>query len=1086
MGPCVLERPLGKGASASVWLGRDDEGRKLALKIRQRGDPSMDRRFLREFESMRSLRLPGVVRVFDAGLDDNHLWFSMEPVDGKPFHEVVQAATDPAARVAKLIELGRQLLDVLAALHLAGFVHRDVKPSNVLVDAEGEVHVLDFGIVRFFADRETSVNTVVGQVLGTVPYMAPEQLAGLPADEKVDLFASGIMLHEALAGRRPRPAMPVGWIPRTCMERLPPLATLDRGVPRGLSALIEAMLAVDPADRPTADEAARWMRAVQLGHPDSVCPEPRWVEPGVWFERLDGLLGHASNPAVWVLEGPTGSGRRRAAEQVHRQGLLQGVWTLHLRCRVGFVGGPLGALLASLLKAGAEEGWDHAIAGDDGPLLRRVWPHLSFADGSDQAAFPSPDEIARAVTRCVTRAVTWRPMLLVFHDLEQIDALTARALSLLCEAAGPSLGVLLLHDRRAQTRESERVVQRARAILHAGHEVLGLWPEPAARELAGAVSPAAPPSEVPLDGPLAAVEAGLGALARWRGEAWAPPSPALWPLALLDDPVPAAVVRRASPEAPLDSPWVRRTDAGVALHGRFAWQWVRARIADPRAAAAALAAAWSAEMPADAASARAASLLLLAGQPSAAWGPAAAAAVRADRLGLYGEARRWLFLLDTLPAPVEARTQDLDLAVVRARVALRTEVGRPRLDLIEAAERLALTGEDEARTSLLRAEFDLRTGGARAALISALRVGSSTATSSPHTCVQALLIATEARFVLGQLDEIPGQLDRADTALALARDEILGVQSEGLRAEHLLQSGQLPECRIACQKTMRRAAEVGYVRGTAFSAARLGRVLRMLGRRREAEHQTRAARSGFATTGDTLLDAESGLALATLLVERGDTPGARHLLDETIRQIRSMHLDHLLAPAMRLALEIATFRADVTEAAVALAGLDGAAAADPEAPAALIRWWRTRGDVERALAVEGPADPESYGRTAWHVERARVAMMAGLGPAASIDARIAQENSHRAGFAELQLYAQLVVGVVEREDSARWQRLLERSASCTNVEVHLGALEMDARRLADEGETERAQARWRALWARSRELGYQPGVSEAEGWLGHS
>ncbi len=223
IGPYILGERLGSGASATVYLGHDAAGRPFAVKVRRRGQADMDRRFLREFESMRLLRVPGVVQVHQAGIDEDLLWFSMDRVFGRPFHDALSEEAYLVERVERTVHLGRQLCTILGALHDAGFVHRDVKPSNVLVDAGGDVHVLDFGIGRYFGDQDTLSHS--GEVLGTVPYMAPEQLAGLPTDEKLDLFAAGLMLHEAIAGKRQRPLTTVGWIPRICLDRLPPLAT---------------------------------------------------------------------------------------------------------------------------------------------------------------------------------------------------------------------------------------------------------------------------------------------------------------------------------------------------------------------------------------------------------------------------------------------------------------------------------------------------------------------------------------------------------------------------------------------------------------------------------------------------------------------------------------------------------------------------------------------------------------------------------------------------------------------------------------------------------------------------------------------
>ncbi len=1082
-GPYTLEEALGKGASAVVWRGVDGDGRVFAIKVRRRGDPAMDRRFLREFESMRSLRLPGVVRVYEAGIEDQHLWFSMDLVEGKPFYKHLHAAQDMTERVRRVIDASLQLLEILSALHQAGFVHRDLKPSNVLIDDDGGVHVLDFGIVRFFAGGEHTSTTNTGAVLGTIPFMAPEQLSGLPNDHTVDIFACGLMIHEGIHGRRARPAVPIGWIPRTCMERLSPLATLYAEVPRGLSHIVERMLSVDPRDRPSAPEVTRALRSLAGGRDTMDCPEPRWVEPGDWMTEIEGLIGHEGSPPIWVLEGPAGSGKGRCAEQIHRQAIMQGVWPLHLRARIDRVGGPLLELLELLLSASTEETWSSTVVEDDGALLRRMWPGLHVPGAAERGDFPGVEEVADAVSRCLARMVTYRPTLLILHDAEQVDPVTSRALARIARHAGPSLGLMLLHDPRWGTRESERLVARLRTVNGAGLMTIPPITHAEAKSIIECLCPAEEVSEpLRVNSPQEAVEVGNRRLARWRREAWESPGTGLWALAVRDAPIPESVLEEAGLSEVSDSRWTRRNSKGITFAARFARDAARARLPDARVAARSLAGAWE-QVAGQEQAPDVAILHMLAGDTGRAWLPAARAALHAEKYGLYAEARGWLFLLDTLPRPAEPVTEKaFDLSLVRARVALRTEVGTPRRELLEICESLAVGEVQQARARLLRAEYDLREGHATKALVASLRVASNLMAPAPHTAVRGLLGAVLCRFVLGQTDEIPLQLDKARMALIEHPDALLEVQLDDLRAEYFLRRNDLSSCRTLSTRLIQRASEARYMRGAAFAASRLGRVLRQLGRRREAEHHTRSARDAFANTGDIVLNAETGLALATLLVERGDTAGARHLLDDSIRHIRGLHLDDLLPGAMRVALDIAIFRNDPTDAAVALEVLGHNHTADPEVPSVLVRWWRIRGDIDRAMLITGPDRP-GYGRCLWHIERARVAMMAGWDEVADEEATAAIELAADGGFEELGTYARLILGVAMPESAPNWDRILGRAQQAMWTEVYLGALEMDARRMSANHRYDEARSRLRTLEARAKELGYLPGVEEAEGWL---
>ena len=132
----------------------------------------MDRRFLREFESIRRLRLDSVVRVFDAGLTPDWIWYSMEVVQGVTLRQYIAQAPSVAERTLRACEAGTHLADALAGLHRVSFVHRDLKPSNVLVTRKGQVRILDFGVVQWWAVSQTLTGS--GGLVGTPPLCLPK------------------------------------------------------------------------------------------------------------------------------------------------------------------------------------------------------------------------------------------------------------------------------------------------------------------------------------------------------------------------------------------------------------------------------------------------------------------------------------------------------------------------------------------------------------------------------------------------------------------------------------------------------------------------------------------------------------------------------------------------------------------------------------------------------------------------------------------------------------------------------------------------------------------------------------------------
>ena len=192
-------RPLGRGGSGSVWLARDERtGLEIALKIVPR-EGKRAARAMREMEAASRLRHERCVRAYDFAGDEGHVYIAYEYVRGKTLREAIRR---DELNEAAAVEAAAQVLDGLAHAHRRGIVHRDVKPSNVLLEESDEiaVRVLDFGLAQF-DDADTL--TAVGDVPGTLAYISPERLGGADASVASDVWAVGVMLWEALAGTHP-------------------------------------------------------------------------------------------------------------------------------------------------------------------------------------------------------------------------------------------------------------------------------------------------------------------------------------------------------------------------------------------------------------------------------------------------------------------------------------------------------------------------------------------------------------------------------------------------------------------------------------------------------------------------------------------------------------------------------------------------------------------------------------------------------------------------------------------------------------------------------------------------------------------
>ena len=236
---------------ATVWRGEDPLlARAVAVKTldpRLAEDEALRIRFRREAVAAAAVAHPNIVATYDTGEDDGVAYIVMELVEGATLRQAIDLhGALPPARAA---DIAAQVADALAAAHARGLVHRDVKPSNVLVQLDGRVKVTDFGIAKA-ADQSAEELTRTGSVLGTARYLAPEQLEGQPVDERADVYSLGLVLFEMLTGRAPFGA---DTEIATAVARLttpsPRVADTRPDIAPGLAHVVDRALARNPDDR---------------------------------------------------------------------------------------------------------------------------------------------------------------------------------------------------------------------------------------------------------------------------------------------------------------------------------------------------------------------------------------------------------------------------------------------------------------------------------------------------------------------------------------------------------------------------------------------------------------------------------------------------------------------------------------------------------------------------------------------------------------------------------------------------------------------------------------------------------------------
>ena len=1089
LGPYTLAHALGKGSTAIVYLATRGT-REVAIKVRARGDPELDRRFLREFEALRGLSLPGVVRVFDAGVGDRWLWYAMERVPGEPIRSWIDAAGDIPGRISRVLQVAPALCDAIAGIHRAGLIHRDLKPSNVLVDARGVPHVLDFGVVQWWAEGDPL--TGEGGLVGTLPFMAPEQVAGSPLTTQSDLFAVGLMLYEGVIGKRPRPARPQDWLKIQCLDRPRPLVTIDPRIARTVSTVIERLTALDPHDRPDAAAASALFTACEAGAGPAEWPEAgAYVgETPVLQEAVAMLRGRG--PRVMVLAGPTGSGRRRAAEQIRRRALLVGMRTVRGRCRVERPGGALQEVLDALLEAPAEEGWRVTVGGTDAPALLEMWPHLPLPSPSPGNTASARD-VVRACAGALSRAADSGGLLVVFEDIDEIDRVTARVLEDLARTAPASLCVICTMDDRYASRRARRLVNALTEARLAALRDLPDLDEAEARALAGSLVPDGVSVPVAAGSPGHATAAGHSTLARLRGEPIPKVSPATFPAALTRvplhvetwaalglDPVEleaAGVLRSTAPR--------RFTFRSEALRSTALTHLASRPVASLRLAEA------LEQDPLASRHAPRARALLLGDDPAAAFEPAVLAAAEAERHGRYREARDWLLLLDVLPrdreTPTYARLR-FPLAWCRAAVAAHTGSERPRTDLVAHAAQRAVSTEERGQAALLHVDLTRRQGDLRGALVTCLKLaGRTLPDGTPHPAsVEALIRAAHMRLELGEIDDATAHLERAEEQRGGWRGDVTQVGIDQLRADASLAVGDLQDCMRLCDRGLRLATGLGFDRGAARMHQSLALAYFYMGDRPRSEVHGAAARRILVAAGDRAGASEAALHLGILSQGRGDPAAARIFLQEAITTARRLNLVRLRVHALALAVEIATVRDDPAAAAAAIQEYGTLGASSGAFAVAELRWWRSRGEYTRALTAGGSVASGGYRTAELELELARVELVLGNHAGAHDRLRSAQDITDHGHYRELALYLRVLRGAADPLGDDGWAQTLAEATQSRWVDLFLYVLLVDAHRRTLRKDVLGARNRWLELAARAEEHGHLPFIGTAQQALGTS
>jgi serine/threonine-protein kinase len=305
VGKYILERKLGEGGMAMVWMARHtDLGKAVAIKClstRLTTNPEYEQRFLSEGRRQAGLRHPNIVEVVDFLVKGDDRFLVMDFVEGLSVSAYQKQAGGGPLPLELVDSVGWEIGQALEYAHKKGLIHRDVKPSNILLDAENKAYLTDFGIALAVGEDRL---TRTGMAVGTVHYMSPEQIARpREIDHRSDIYSFGCVLYDMLTGRPPFVSAE-GDTDFTVMNghlTLPaaPVHTLNPQVPPAVEQVVQKCLAKDPNDRyPTATEMARALR--RAFHPDMTTGQlrtPELMQTGTVTARTVAAPEPAGRPA---------------------------------------------------------------------------------------------------------------------------------------------------------------------------------------------------------------------------------------------------------------------------------------------------------------------------------------------------------------------------------------------------------------------------------------------------------------------------------------------------------------------------------------------------------------------------------------------------------------------------------------------------------------------------------------------------------------------------------------------------------------------------------------------------------------------
>jgi eukaryotic-like serine/threonine-protein kinase len=460
---------IGEGGMGRVYRATDTRlGREVALKVlppEVAADEERLGRFRREARALAALNHPNIVTIYSVEECEGTHFLTMELIEGRTLDAIIPPG---GLATERFLAIALPLAESVAAAHAVGLTHRDLKPQNVMIGSDGRVKVLDFGLARFTDAPSpdgrpshaisTMLHTQEGLIVGTLPYLAPEQIDGRTADARSDIYALGVVFYEMATGRRPFVHdSTVALLAAIIRDHPVPVASLAPALPPEVHTAIMRCLEKDPG--------ARFPNAAALGHAlrdMSLPPITRELSASlspsgfrhsavaigsVAAARLSGspLVGRESelsrlldrldaaasgHGGLVLLGGEPGVGKTRLSEDVMREGNARRFLALAGHCHESGTTpyGPFVELFEQLLRAIPDDQLRDLFGADAAELARLVPKVHRFVDGMPPSAPREPDQQRRALFSAIAdilrRLATRQPLVLLLDDLHWGDEAT--------------------------------------------------------------------------------------------------------------------------------------------------------------------------------------------------------------------------------------------------------------------------------------------------------------------------------------------------------------------------------------------------------------------------------------------------------------------------------------------------------------------------------------------------------------------------------------------------------------------------------------------------------------------------------------